>query len=105
MKIGAAGFIVPFMFVYEPSLLMIGPWQTILSSCTTAIIGVLLFSGGLHQYFVTETNRWQRPMLIIGGLLLIKPGWVTDIAGAVLATTVIVTQIIGRRAAARAAQA
>ena len=103
VKIGAAGFIVPYMFVYEPSLLMIGPWQTILASCTTAIIGVLLFSGGLHQFFITATNRWQRPMLIIAGLLLIKPGWETDIAGAVLAITVIVTQIIGRRAAVAAA--
>ena len=30
MRIGAAGFIVPFMFVYEPALLMIGDWPTII---------------------------------------------------------------------------
>ncbi len=102
VKIGATGFIVPYMFVYEPSLLMIGPWPQILSSCTTAIIGVLLFSGGLHQYFVTATNWWQRPMLIAAGLLLIKPGWESDITGAVLAITVIATQIIARRAASAA---
>ena len=30
VKIGAAGFIVPFMFVYEPALLMIGDWPTII---------------------------------------------------------------------------
>ena len=32
MKIGAAGFIMPFMFVYEPALLMIGDWPTIITS-------------------------------------------------------------------------
>lgn len=99
VKIGGTGFIVPYMFVYEPSLLMIGPWQTILSSCATAIVGVVLFAGGLHSYLLTATNYWQRPLLIIAGLLLIKPGWESDIAGAVLATIVIVTQLMARKAA------
>jgi TRAP-type uncharacterized transport system fused permease subunit len=102
VKIGGTGFIVPYMFVYEPSLLMIGPWQTILSSCTTAVFGVLLFSGGLHQYFLGPTTKWQRVLLIVGGLLLIKPGWTTDIIGAVIAITVVTTQIIARRAEAAA---
>jgi TRAP transporter 4TM/12TM fusion protein len=102
VKIGAPGFIVPYMFVYSPSLLMIGDWQTIVSSCTTAIIGVVLFAGGLHSYLITVTNYWQRPMLIIAGLLLIKPGLESDIIGAVLAITVITVQVIARRSAAEA---
>src|SRR5687768_6028626 len=40
VKIGAAGFIVPFMFVYEPALLMIGEWPTIIQSFVTASIGI-----------------------------------------------------------------
>jgi TRAP transporter 4TM/12TM fusion protein len=102
VKIGAAGFIVPFMFVYEPSLLMIGPWPTIVSSCTSAIIGVVLFAGGLHGYLITATNIWQRPMLIVGGLLLIKPGLESDLIGAALVLIVIVTQVLARRAVAKA---
>jgi TRAP transporter 4TM/12TM fusion protein len=102
VKIGAAGFIVPYMFVYEPSLLMIGPWQTILSSCVSAVAGVVLFAAGLHQYLVTATNYWQRPLLIIAGLLLIKPGWESDLIGAIIAILVIVTQVLARRAAAAA---
>ena len=105
VKIGAAGFIVPYMFVYSPSLLMIGDWQTIVASCTSAIIGVVLFAGGLHGYFVTATNFWQRPMLIVAGLLLIKPGLESDIIGAALAAVVIGTQILARRSAAEAAAA
>jgi TRAP-type uncharacterized transport system fused permease subunit len=105
VKIGAAGFIVPYMFVYSPSLLMIGDWQTIVSSCVSAIIGVVLFAGGLHGYFVTATNFWQRPMLIVAGLLLIKPGLESDIVGAALAAVVIGTQILARRSAAEAAAA
>ena len=40
MKIGCAGFIVPFMFVYEPALLMIGDWPTIVQAFVTASCGV-----------------------------------------------------------------
>jgi TRAP-type uncharacterized transport system fused permease subunit len=99
VKIGATGFIVPYMFVYSPSLLMIGDWPTIVSSCTSAIIGVVLFAGGLHGYLITATIAWQRPLLIVGGLLLIKPGLESDLIGAVLALIVIVTQILAKRAA------
>ena len=100
VKIGFAGFIVPFMFVYEPAILMIGDWPTILSSCVSASIGVVLFAGGLHGYFLTAANYWQRALLIVGGLLLIKPGIYTDLAGAAIAAFVIAAQVLARRAAA-----
>jgi TRAP transporter 4TM/12TM fusion protein len=105
VKVGAAGFIVPYMFVYSPSLLMIGDWPTIVSSCTSAIIGVVLFAGGLHGYLLTATNIWQRPMLIVAGLLLIKPGMQSDLIGAALAIIVIATQLLARRNAAETAVA
>ena len=98
VKIGAAGFIVPYMFVYEPSLLMIGPWQTIVSSCFTAVIGVILFAGGLNGYLITAANYWQRALLVIGGLLLIEPGFTSDLIGAAIAGVVIASQIMTRRA-------
>ncbi|HXF55539.1 MAG TPA: TRAP transporter permease [Hyphomicrobiaceae bacterium] len=97
MKIGAAGFIVPFMFVYEPALLMIGDWPKIAWSCVTATCGILLFAGGLHGYFLAKASLWQRPLLIVGGLMLVKPGLQTDIAGALLAAIVITAQLARRR--------
>jgi TRAP-type uncharacterized transport system fused permease subunit len=81
---------------------MIGDWPTIVSSCTSAIIGVVLFAGGLHGYLITATNFWQRPMLIVGGLLLIKPGLQSDLIGAALVMLVIVSQVLARRALAKA---
>ena len=98
VRIAATSFIVPFMFVYEPALLMIGPWPTIVTSCTSAIIGVVLFAAGLHGYLITTANFWQRPLLIIAGLLLIKPGLESDLIGAAIAAIVIVVQVMTRRA-------
>jgi TRAP transporter 4TM/12TM fusion protein len=104
VKIGFAGFIVPFMFAYEPALLMIGDWQTIASSCVTASIGVILFAGGLHGYLVGPATLWQRVALVAGGFCLIKPGLYTDLAGAALALLVITAQLVGRRSAAETAK-
>ena len=100
VKIGAPGFIVPFMLIYEPALLMIGPWPKIIQAFVTASFGILMFAGGLHGYFLTVANYWQRGALIVGGLLLIDPGFVTDVFGVVLASVVIASQWFERRRAA-----
>jgi TRAP-type uncharacterized transport system fused permease subunit len=100
VKIGAAGFIVPFMFVFQPALLMIGSWPEIIGAFGTAACGILLFAGGLHGYFITMANHWQRVLLCAGGLLLIDPNLATDAAGAVLAAVVILTQWYERRQSA-----
>ena len=97
MKIGAAGFIVPFMFVYQPALLMIGDWPTIIISFVTASAGIALFAGGLHGYFLTAANYWQRALLAAGGLCLVFPGVWNDVAGAVIAAFVILVQYSVRR--------
>jgi TRAP transporter 4TM/12TM fusion protein len=97
VKIGAAGFIVPYMLIYEPALLMIGSWPNIIQAFVTSAFGILMFAGGLHGYFLTAANYWQRAMLIVAGLLLIDPGFVTDVIGAALACVVIGSQWYERR--------
>ena len=104
MKIGAAGFIIPFMFVYQPALLMIGDWPTIIVSFITSSIGIAFFAGGLHGYFVMRASYWQRALLVAGGMCLVFPGLWTDLAGATLAGIVIVTQLIERRSSEAAKQ-
>jgi TRAP transporter 4TM/12TM fusion protein len=93
VKIGAAGFIVPFMFAYEPALLMIGDWTTILSATITATTGALLLASGLHGYLIRSALLWERVLLVAAAFCLIKPGVVTDLAGAALAGTVIMAQL------------
>jgi TRAP transporter 4TM/12TM fusion protein len=97
MRIAATSFIVPFMFVYEPALLMIGSWPSVLWSSMTAAIGIVLFAAGLHGYFVTASSYWQSALLVVAGLLLIEPGLVTDILGAALAAVVTANQVFARR--------
>jgi len=92
MKIGATGFIVPFMFVYGPSLLLIGSSTSIVTTIISASIGVVLLSAGLMGWFLKEANYLERAMLIAGAIFLIKPGLYTDAVGLVLVIIVILLQ-------------
>jgi TRAP-type uncharacterized transport system fused permease subunit len=92
MRIGAAGFIVPFMFVYEPALLMIGPWTNVLPAVLSASIGCVLLAAGLCGFLFRECRPWQRLALVAAALLLIKPGWITDLTGVLLLLAVLAAQ-------------
>jgi TRAP transporter 4TM/12TM fusion protein len=100
VRIAATSFIVPFMFVYAPELLMIGDWPNIIWASITATAGVLVFSAGLHGYFVTHSAHWQSVLLVVAGLLLIDPHVVTDAIGIVLTAGVVLSQLAAKRTAA-----
>jgi TRAP transporter 4TM/12TM fusion protein len=101
VRIAATSFIVPFMFVFAPELLMIGDWSSIAWASLSAALGVIMFSAGLHGYFLTHSAHWQGGLLVAAGLLLIDPHFATDVVGATLALVVSVTQLAARRALAR----
>lgn len=99
VRIGAPGFIIPFMFAYEPSLLFLGsPWS-IFTSFITASIGVVILAAGMMGWFLRETNWVERIFLIGAAILLIKPGFYTDLIGLTLLGIVIFMQKIRKKTA------
>jgi TRAP transporter 4TM/12TM fusion protein len=93
MRAGAPAYIVPFMFVYEPALLTIGDWTTTLHATVSATLGVILLAAGLFGYLLRPLVMWQRALLVGAALLLIKPGWISDLTGLVLAALIIAMQL------------
>jgi len=81
VKIGFAGFIVPFIFVYNPVLLMQGSVFEILYAFATAIIGIFAMSSGAQGYMMSNLNPFERALLITGGLAMVIPGVWTDLFG------------------------
>jgi TRAP transporter 4TM/12TM fusion protein len=96
MKIGAAGFIVPFMFAYEPALLTIGSWTDIITATVTASIGCILLAAGLHGYYLRHCAVWERCVLVAAALCLVNPYWATDIIGFGLGVAMTVLQLMRR---------
>jgi TRAP transporter 4TM/12TM fusion protein len=93
MRAAAPAYIVPFMFVYEPALLLVGDWTVSLHATITATVGVILLAGGLFGYLSRAATPWQRVLLVGAALLLIKPGWITDLVGLGLAVVVVAAQL------------
>jgi TRAP transporter 4TM/12TM fusion protein len=102
MRVAAPAYIVPFMFVYEPSLLMIGDWVTIVTSSLSATLGCVCLAAGLVGYLRRPCAPWERALLVAAALLLIKPGYITDAIGvALLVVLFVVQRFAARREAAR----
>lgn len=81
LKLGATGYIIPFMFVFGPSILLIGPWTTIATTLVTATTGVICLAAGMIGYLKGRASAIERLALVAAALVLIKPGLWTDIAG------------------------
>jgi TRAP transporter 4TM/12TM fusion protein len=92
MRVAAAGFIVPFMFVYGPSLLFIGSAFDIITSAISASFGVMALAAGMMGWFVKKVNIWERIVLLVAAVLLIKPGIYSDAVGYVLLLLVFLKQ-------------
>ena len=98
LKLALAGFIVPFMFIYNPAMLMIDPTGLavtakefplppiidIVTAVVTSVIGVIGLSAALEGYFKGSMNTITRIILAIGALLLIYPGLITGLIGGVI---------------------
>jgi TRAP-type uncharacterized transport system fused permease subunit len=92
MRCGAPAYIVPFMFVYEPSLLSIGDPIASVIAAVSAVIGVVCLASGLHGYLLRECGMLSRIVLLGASILLIKPGLVTDAIGLGLLAVVLIAQ-------------
>ena len=100
VKMGLTGYIIPFMFVFAPSLLLIGDLSVVLLATVTATAGVVCLAAGLHSYFFFGPARWwERILLIAAALVLIKPGLQTDLIGMALIGITIASQLWARRSA------
>ncbi len=92
MKFAAAGFIVPFFFVYSPALLFQGSGADVARAIVTGTIGVIALAAGLEGQFLRRAARLERAAFIAAAFLLIDPGLVTDVIGLALLGAVVVAQ-------------
>ncbi|MDQ0919188.1 TRAP transporter 4TM/12TM fusion protein [Paenibacillus sp. V4I5] len=81
-RVAIAAFIIPFIFVYQPQLLLIDTtWAEAVGVTVTAVIGMIGVGAGMIGFWLRQLNAVERLIVIAAGLLLIIPGLVTDLIG------------------------
>jgi TRAP transporter 4TM/12TM fusion protein len=84
MKFAAAGFIVPYFFVYSPALLFQGTWPQVLAALVTGTLGVVALAASLEGQFLRPATWFERVLFMAAAFLLIDPHLPTDAAGLVV---------------------
>jgi TRAP transporter 4TM/12TM fusion protein len=104
MRLGSVLYIVPFMFVYAPPLLMIGSLPRVVFATLLAALGIFCLAAGLQGWLLRRATLPERGLLLAASISLISPGLYTDLAGVGLLALALVLQTVrGRREVARAA--
>jgi TRAP transporter 4TM/12TM fusion protein len=84
-KLAIAAFLVPYIFIFSPSLLMINATLLgVVQMTITSITGMVGVGAAVEGWYWTRMAWWERIMALAAGLMLIDPGTLTDIAGMVL---------------------
>ncbi|MGI6694720.1 MAG: TRAP transporter permease [Christensenellales bacterium] len=102
VRVGLAGFLIPFFFLMSPELLIgsapVGTSVlTIVRVIAGAAIGVFMLSSGAEGWLLCRSNWVERILCLVGALLLIDSGSLTDIAGLVCLGAVIAMQFSRKR--------
>ena len=97
-KLAIGAFIVPYVFALNPALLFINTTAVDVVLITiTSLIGIFGVSASLEGYFIKKMSWYERVLSLIGGLLLIYPGIITDSIGIALIASVVVLQLIAKK--------
>lgn len=81
-RLAIGAFIIPYMFVLSPQLLLLGgSFLHLILSITTAVIGMISISSALSGYLLKPLKKIESVVLFFAGLLLIDPNIITDIIG------------------------
>jgi TRAP transporter 4TM/12TM fusion protein len=113
MRLCSIAYIVPFLFVFSPSLLLIGRWYEVALSVSTAIVGAILLGVGVVGYLFRPIGWLRRVLFLIAATALLIPvvetgnfaalTWMINGAGVGLATLLVGVEWLARQAQTAAA--
>lgn len=92
MKTGLTGFayalvafLVPFIFIYDPSILLIGTPLEIVKGTLILFLGTYLLASGMAGFFLVPLNKVERIILLASAIMIIIPETITDVIGIAVA--------------------
>ena len=105
-RLAIAAFIIPYIFAFNNAMIFVGDDVTVWSVASitiSATLGMLSIASGLMGYLIHDLKWISRIALIAGGLLMIIPGTVSDLAGFAVLAAIFVLQTIENKKEKKAA--
>ncbi len=99
-KLAIAAFIIPYIFVYNPEILLFGVAEhpvLLVWMIISAIIGIIGLAAGVEGFMLAKMHWYERILAIVGGLGLVTPALWDDIAGGVLLVAIVFVQIARKK--------
>lgn len=87
--LGISSFIIPFIMIYAPELLLYGTTAAIVYRFAVTLVAIYVLSAALTGFCTQRLETWRRVLLGITALMLIIPHYAFDIAGVVAAILLI----------------
>jgi TRAP transporter 4TM/12TM fusion protein len=104
-RLGLAKALVPFVFVFSPSLLIVAKGYTHYDFVVTfvgCVLGITLLAAALSKFLLVEMTRTEQALFATAALLMIAPGLMPTLIGVLVAVPVVLRQVAARRRAALA---
>lgn len=101
-RLGLAKVLVPFVFVFSPSLLLVAKGFTVSDFIVTfvgCVLGIVVLAAALSKFLLVEMKRWEQLLCVAAALLLIAPGLTVTLIGAALCVPMLVRQLGARKLA------
>ncbi len=105
-RLAIAAFIIPYIFAFNNAMIFVGDDVTVWSVASitiSATLGMLSIASGLMGYLIHDLKWISRIALIAGGLLMIIPGTVSDLAGFAVLAAIFILQTIENKKEKKAA--
>ncbi|NBZ98976.1 MAG: TRAP transporter permease [Betaproteobacteria bacterium] len=94
-RLGLAKALVPFVFVFSPSLLLVAKgftWESFIITFTGCIMGITLMAAALSKFLMVEMRRWEQLSCLFAALLMIAPSLTATLVGVALVIPMMVNQ-------------
>ena len=96
MRLAFAAYLVPWAFIFNPGILMIGSAFKILSAFFFVTLGTVSIGIVFERFFLVRLKRWESALVLVAGVCLLYPSSLTRSAGLILWGLFLVAQIMGR---------
>ena len=94
-RLGLAKALVPFVFVFSPSLLLVAKgftWESFIITFTGCIFGITLMAAALSKFMFVEMKRWEQLSCLFAALLMIAPSLTASLVGVAMVIPMFINQ-------------